>query len=184
MANATPTIGTDLYRFYAADGTLLYIGISKSAIARMVQHATDKNWWGEVERITVQRVPGPRSLAEEEERLAISLERPKYNVTHNKAYGNSWNEPTDASTASLKREYEYRLTQLHKAEADQHEANDRLRERIYDAAKTINELQRRISEAQADITAGECAITGIHRQMTAARLALMDIADGYHPASS
>lgn len=83
MENATPALGTDLYRFYDADGTLLYIGISKSAIARMAQHADDKSWWHDVARMEVERIAGQRRNAEQAERHAIATEKPKHNIVHN-----------------------------------------------------------------------------------------------------
>lgn len=85
MENATPALGTDLYRLYDADGTLLYIGISKSTMARMAQHAGQKSWWHEVARIEIAHVQGTRSHAEYEERIAIIQESPKYNKAHKDA---------------------------------------------------------------------------------------------------
>lgn len=78
-----PELTTDLYRLYDAEGTLLYIGISKSAMARMKQHAKEKQWWLEVRRIEIEHVLGGRFDAEFAERRAIESERPKYNVTYN-----------------------------------------------------------------------------------------------------
>lgn len=87
MANATPAPGTDLYRFYDAEGTLLYVGISKSAIARMAQHADDKSWWHDVARMEVERIAGHRRTAEQAERHAIATEKPKHNIVHNNGRG-------------------------------------------------------------------------------------------------
>lgn len=78
-----PELTTDLYRLYDAEGTLLYIGISKSAMARMKQHAKEKEWWLEVRRIEIEHVLGGRCDAELAERRAIESERPKYNITYN-----------------------------------------------------------------------------------------------------
>jgi excinuclease UvrABC nuclease subunit len=78
-----PQLTTDLYRLYDAEGTLLYVGISKSAMTRMKQHAKEKHWWLEVCRIEIEHVLGGRSDAEIVERRAIETERPKYNVMYN-----------------------------------------------------------------------------------------------------
>ncbi len=74
---------TDLYRFHDADGALLYVGISVSAIQRMANHKHDKGWWSEVAAMSVEKVRGGRREALEAERTAIRAEHPKYNVVHN-----------------------------------------------------------------------------------------------------
>jgi hypothetical protein len=74
---AYPTAVTQLYRQYAADGTLLYIGISNNAFARTGQHAK-KPWAGKVARVEI--VPYPtRERAKRAECFAIGNERPIYN---------------------------------------------------------------------------------------------------------
>ena len=74
---------TDLYRYYDADGRLLYIGISLNAVARATQHRADKHWWNDVARMTVEKIPGDRRHALEVERQAIRDEGPLHNVVHN-----------------------------------------------------------------------------------------------------
>lgn len=86
-ANAT----TDLYRYYDAEGQLLYVGISFSAVARASQHRSEKGWWCEVANMTVEHHP-TRAAAELAEREAIKTERPIHNVTHN--------QPTRSVTAT------------------------------------------------------------------------------------
>ena len=73
-----------LYRFYANDGTLLYIGITISPPQRFKQHSRDKAWWNEVARIELVQFNSREEL-ENEEKNAISREHPKYNITHNAA---------------------------------------------------------------------------------------------------
>lgn len=70
-----------LYRFYANDGTLLYIGITISPPQRFKQHSRDKAWWNEVARIELVQFNSREEL-ENEEKNAISREHPKYNITH------------------------------------------------------------------------------------------------------
>lgn len=71
-----------LYRFYSNTGTLLYIGITLSPPQRFKQHKRDKAWWAEVARIELAQFNSREEL-EAEERKAITLERPQYNVAHN-----------------------------------------------------------------------------------------------------
>lgn len=71
-----------LYRFYDADGVLLYVGISKHWPERLTQHRRDKVWWTEVARIDLEPFP-TREAVLEAERAAIIAERPRYNVIHN-----------------------------------------------------------------------------------------------------
>lgn len=73
---------TELYRYFDNDGSLLYIGISLSAVARAVQHRQNAHWWDKVHRCEVERFP-TRALAADAERKAIKAERPLHNVVHN-----------------------------------------------------------------------------------------------------
>jgi len=74
---------TDLYRFFNANGALLYIGISLSAVHRASQHKGDKAWWSDVSKMTVERISGTRADALAAERRAIVQEKPLHNVVHN-----------------------------------------------------------------------------------------------------
>ena len=55
-----------LYRFYANDGTLLYIGITISPPQRFKQHSRDKAWWNEVARIELVQFNSREELENEE----------------------------------------------------------------------------------------------------------------------
>ncbi|HWH13303.1 MAG TPA: GIY-YIG nuclease family protein [Miltoncostaeaceae bacterium] len=68
-----------LYRLWGAGGELLYVGISKNALARLGQHAQDKSWWVHVVGVTIEHHPS-REIAEEAERRAIVNEKPRHNV--------------------------------------------------------------------------------------------------------
>ena len=72
-----------LYRFFDAEGRLLYIGISMNPPYRFGQHADDKPWWAEVARIAMETFPD-RSAVLAAERRAIQTEQPLYNVVHNR----------------------------------------------------------------------------------------------------
>lgn len=74
---ATPTA---LYRLYAADGSLLYVGITRHLPHRMYQHSREKRWWPEVARKTVEWHPA-RAMARAAETCAIRAENPRHNET-------------------------------------------------------------------------------------------------------
>ena len=68
-----------LYRMWNAKGALLYVGISESAMSRFAQHAANKDWWGEVEKVTLEHFPN-REFALVAELTAIQSENPRYNI--------------------------------------------------------------------------------------------------------
>lgn len=70
-----------LYRFFAENGELLYVGITNDPGRRWGQHAHDKPWWHEVTRAEIERHPD-RPAALLAEKAAIVAERPRYNVLH------------------------------------------------------------------------------------------------------
>ena len=70
-----------LYRLTAADGTLLYIGISDHWARRMGQHQATKPWFADVSGVNVTTYP-TREDALAAERAAIKAERPLHNVAH------------------------------------------------------------------------------------------------------
>src|SRR5690348_12204641 len=76
-------IPTSLYRHYARDGTLLYVGISLSWPARTRAHAHYSEWFAQVTRVEIELLPS-REAALTAEREAIKAERPKFNVVHNR----------------------------------------------------------------------------------------------------
>lgn len=73
---------TDLYRWFDAEGRLLYVGISVSAAERAAQHRAHKSWWAEVANMTVEHF-SCRAEAQERERLAITGEKPTHNINYN-----------------------------------------------------------------------------------------------------
>jgi hypothetical protein len=68
-----------LYRHFAADGTLLYVGISVCPISRTYLHRGNSLWFAEVATITIERFAS-RAEAMEAERQALNRENPKYNI--------------------------------------------------------------------------------------------------------
>ncbi|MEW2402165.1 GntR family transcriptional regulator [Streptomyces sp. NPDC046862] len=71
---------TALYRFYAADGKLLYVGITQDLETRWKSHQRDKIWWIDVARKEYVILKN-RSAADQVERTAIRTEHPRYDRT-------------------------------------------------------------------------------------------------------
>lgn len=68
-----------LYRFYADDGALLYVGVTNNPTRRFSKHEDDKPWWHEVRGITVEHY-NTREDVLAAERRAIEVEHPRYNI--------------------------------------------------------------------------------------------------------
>jgi predicted GIY-YIG superfamily endonuclease len=67
-----------LYRYWSDRGTLLYIGISINAVARLAQHK-DQTWFSRIAKVTIERFETYQE-AEEAELRAICYEGPIHNV--------------------------------------------------------------------------------------------------------
>ncbi|NIL57102.1 GIY-YIG nuclease family protein [Salinispora arenicola] len=72
-----------LYRFFAVDGTLLYIGVTGTPRARWSHHSKTKDEWRRVDTIKVEHLDSREEL-EAAEKAAIKAERPLWNLIHNK----------------------------------------------------------------------------------------------------
>ena len=70
-----------LYRYFNADGDLLYVGISANAFARMTQHQAGAQWWTEIATVTVEWFDSRREVLDAE-RDAIKSESPIWNKQH------------------------------------------------------------------------------------------------------
>lgn len=70
---------TSLYRHFDSNGRLLYVGISKNALARLGGHKSDKSWYGEIATVTIETF-NSRAEALRCEAAAILNENPKYNI--------------------------------------------------------------------------------------------------------
>lgn len=67
-----------VYRCFAQDGQLLYVGSSGSTMKRLQTHESQTPWWSEVAEVRLERfatLPEARGA----ERLAILAEKPLYN---------------------------------------------------------------------------------------------------------
>ena len=68
-----------LYRHYAVDGTLLYVGQTANPMQRLASHASSSTWHTSIARIDLEWHPS-RSAALRAERRAIEAERPVHNI--------------------------------------------------------------------------------------------------------
>jgi predicted GIY-YIG superfamily endonuclease len=77
---------TALYRLYAADGTLLYIGVTGKLLVRFGHHRHEKRWWPQVAGMRIAWYPD-KAEAEEAERAAICSEDPVHNIRSTPRHG-------------------------------------------------------------------------------------------------
>jgi predicted GIY-YIG superfamily endonuclease len=79
---------TALYRFFGADGALLYVGITMSPVTRFRTHSKESAWWVEVDHSrTLVEWLDCRDLASAAEQAAIKTEAPRYNVAGLRGFG-------------------------------------------------------------------------------------------------
>lgn len=74
---------TNLYFHFGSDGELLYIGISLSAIQRLMQHRDKSNWFSDIARVEIKKF-ATRQEALIAEREAIKNAKPRFNIQHAK----------------------------------------------------------------------------------------------------
>lgn len=72
-----------LYRFYAADDSLLYVGITNNPARRFSKHRDEKDWWLDVTRIEMEQFDSREALLSAE-KVAIKTESPALNIRLNR----------------------------------------------------------------------------------------------------
>ena len=72
-----------IYRLYASNEQLLYIGITNDPNRRFRDHAGQSRWYSLVVRHDTRRLDCDENEAKKIERLAIIKEQPLHNVIHN-----------------------------------------------------------------------------------------------------
>ncbi len=70
---------TWLYRYFRANGRLLYVGITCDPVGRHGQHSRSASWWQHVRMVRYEWFPS-QFLARTAERLAIRDENPDHNT--------------------------------------------------------------------------------------------------------
>jgi hypothetical protein len=78
-----------LYRFYAADNTLLYVGLTINPGRRLEKHRALQPWWNDVARVDLEQHPDLPTLRASE-REAIKTEGPLYNISMNARYAETY----------------------------------------------------------------------------------------------
>lgn len=68
-----------LYRHYDENGTLLYVGVSLSAINRLAQHRSSAIWYDQIAKIEIETYPDRKSVLRAE-KDAIQKEHPLFNI--------------------------------------------------------------------------------------------------------
>lgn len=79
LSTVTEDQATAVYRFFDADGALLYVGLTCNPGKRWEQHSAEKLWWSDVAEVTVEQHPN-RAAADHAETVAIQAENPRYNI--------------------------------------------------------------------------------------------------------
>jgi len=70
---------TALYRHWDAEGQLLYVGISLSAVQRLAQHKAGSHWSDSINKVTIEYFEN-REAAHAAERAAVQSENPLHNI--------------------------------------------------------------------------------------------------------
>jgi len=73
-----------LYRHYDDKDNLLYVGISLSALMRLMQHKDSSDWFLNIAKVTIETFP-TREKALDAETQAIIKEKPIHNIAKRKA---------------------------------------------------------------------------------------------------
>lgn len=68
-----------VYWLYAADGSLLYVGLSRNPLGRVSQHRSKRAWGALIDHYEVEWYPN-REAAKAAERLAIHYDNPIHNL--------------------------------------------------------------------------------------------------------
>ena len=71
-----------LYRHFDSEGVLLYVGVSLSALTRLVAHQQNSHWFWDIGRVDVSKFE-TRQASLDAEIQAIRNEKPLYNILHN-----------------------------------------------------------------------------------------------------
>jgi len=75
----TQPVSEPLYRLYAFNGDLLYVGITNVGLERFAGHAATKPWWSQVADIALEHY-ATRDAGLRAELRAIRTERPIHNI--------------------------------------------------------------------------------------------------------
>jgi predicted GIY-YIG superfamily endonuclease len=84
-AARTTDTPTSVYRYYDAEGRLIYVGVTSRGPQRQAQHAITAEWWPHVRAQDVEHYDN-RETALRREKWLIERHRPPFNRQHNPAH--------------------------------------------------------------------------------------------------
>lgn len=91
-----------LYRFFDANGRLLYIGVTANIKTRWKDHSRNKPHWRDVATATIEHFDSQEEVIKAEAE-AIAAERPAWNVVHNTGRPLSPDRPISADRRAGRR---------------------------------------------------------------------------------
>jgi predicted GIY-YIG superfamily endonuclease len=85
-----------VYRFFAEDGTFLYVGCTSQPVERIHAHSTSQPWWTAVAYAHFEQFATKRE-ALDTERFYIEEHQPRHNVSYAERWAKrrQWKRPTD-----------------------------------------------------------------------------------------
>jgi hypothetical protein len=87
-----------LYRHFAADGSLLHVGIANSALRRLAEHHHNSRWYPFIKHVVIEAHPNMDAARIAESR-AIAEENPRFNEA-----GRRWGSAEEAQREMMKRD--------------------------------------------------------------------------------
>jgi hypothetical protein len=102
LATHEASIPTAVYRFFDADGRLLYVGMTNNLRSRWTAHAAEKPWWPEVASQSATWF-GTRTEAAAAESAALKTENPVHNVHSTPRHGENLSHAIKAKRERMRR---------------------------------------------------------------------------------
>jgi predicted GIY-YIG superfamily endonuclease len=66
---------THLYRHFGKDGSLLYVGVSLSAVQRLAQHRSNAHWFEQIKRVEMETFETRQAVLDAEHAAIINTPR-------------------------------------------------------------------------------------------------------------
>jgi len=113
-----------LYRYYDAQDRLLYVGISASAVWRLVTHR-NQTWYPEISRIHIANYAN-RDALKKAEKFAICWEYPKYNKSLVSEHNKKTQQHEISEQQALDAEYAFCMAEIERLKKRQRKIQYRL----------------------------------------------------------
>lgn len=150
---------TALYRFFGAEGQLLYVGITSKPGKRWETHMRSQSWWPDVAKQTVNWHP-TREAALTAELVSIRDERPLHNARHSVGFSTltlktAWTCPACTwETTDPVEQVEHMEQEITKLGADAASRED-----IERLARTIERASNALDRAEASLARANTLFT-------------------------